>query len=186
MEGSCFSCWAGAPVKPTPQAMALCRAGGEIMRTNQFLFAVLLLALVACGWWVLGRGAAAGPVAGAPRQVDPTTTAPPPPPTEPPGGTPIPTATLWLDAPYNSYAQPIYKPEATATPTQVPGTSTPPIMPTDPAATSPAHRAYAPFWIDTASTATPTPTATATISPEATPTIHLTNTPPVYPTPPSP
>lgn len=169
--------------------MALSWAGGDNVRKNFFLFAVLLLALLGFGWWALGRPAAAGQITGAPRQLDPSPTAPPLP-TEPPGPgyTPTPTATLWLDAPYNSYAQPIYKPEATPTPTQVPGTPTPPIVPTEPGVPSPTprNRAYAPFWIDTASTATPTPTATATISPDATPTIHLTNTPPVAPTPPSP
>lgn len=54
-------------------------------------------------------------------------------PTEPPppNPTPRPTATLWLDAPHISYVQPVTKPEATPTPTDIPGTPT--RVPTEPA-----------------------------------------------------
>jgi hypothetical protein len=161
------------------------------MNARAFFIVVLSLALLAGGWWFLGRDAAAGLPAGQlPREAEQATPTPPPAPTEPPptGPTPRPTVTPWLDAPYNSYAPPIYKPEATPTPTQVPGTATaeppPSPPPTEPPPPGRATRVYAPFWIDTASTATPTLTATATISPDATPTIYLTQTPPVQPSPP--
>ena len=156
--------------------MALSWAGGEIVRKNDFLFTILLLALLGFGWWVLGRPAAAGPVAGAPRQLDPSPTAPPLP-TEPPGPgyTPTPTATLWLDAPYNSYAQPIYKPEATPTPTQVPGTATfAPPLPTEPP--PPTQEG------DPTGTVAPPPTVSPTPTLEGGPTATVAPPPTVLPT----
>jgi hypothetical protein len=52
--------------------------------------------------------------------VGPATTTFTPRPTEPAG----PTATLWLNAPHNSYVQPVMKQEATPAPTDMPGTPT--------------------------------------------------------------
>lgn len=93
-------------------------------------------------------------------------------PTEPPppNSTPQPTPTMWLDAPHNSYIRPVMKPEATLTPTAVPGTPT--LVPTEPAGPTPANRAYAPFVIDIAST------PTATLEGEPTMTLVPTEEPP--------
>ncbi len=159
------------------------------MATKATLIGVVLAALVAAGFLLFEWSGGANAFAGRDRiqqttqtQATLITNTPPLPPTAPP---PRASATPWLDAPHNSYIQPVLKQEATATATQVSGTYTPPAPPTDPpppdldtATPTPVDSAYAPFVIDTASTATLTPTATATIDPDATPTIWLTHTPP--------
>lgn len=160
------------------------------MATKATFIGVVLAALVAAGFllfeWSGGASAFAGRVPIRQLSESPAaliTNTPPLPPTAPP---PRASATPWLDAPHNSYIEPIiFKQEATATATQVSGTYTPPPLPTAPpppdldtATPTPVDSAYAPFVIDTASTATITPTATSTIDPDATPTIWLTHTPP--------
>jgi hypothetical protein len=147
------------------------------MRTRaSFLFGVVLLALLAGVYWFLGRDAAAGaPDATPTTYITTTLPAIPTDPPAPPSPTPRPTATPWLDAPFNSHVQPVLKPENTPSPTQVPGTATPPLTPTDPpppVGPSPAYRDYLPSVWEMVST------PTATISPDATPTIWLTHTPP--------
>ncbi len=133
------------------------------MNTKTVLGGVIVLALLAVGWLVFEAGSAVVASVELTPTLDPTPTNPP----APPSPTPRPSATPWLDAPYNSYVQPVMKPEATPTPTQIPGTPTaPPVGP------SPAHRDYLPSVWEMVST------ATATISPDATPTIWLTHTPP--------
>lgn len=98
-------------------------------------------------------------------------------PTEPPGPgyTPTPTATRLLDAPYNSYVQPIYKPEATPTPTQVPGTATfAPPLPTEPP--PPTQEG------DPTGTVAPPPTVSPTPTLEGGPTATVAPPPTVLPT----
>lgn len=131
------------------------------MYVRAALIAIILAALLVYGLMLMGSESPAAASIEQTPTLDPTPTNPP----APPSPTPRPSATPWLDAPFNSYVQPVMKPEDTPTPTQVPGTATsPPVGP------SPAHRDYLPSVWEMVST------ATATISPDATPTIWPTYT----------
>jgi hypothetical protein len=150
-------------LRPTVWPATRWARGVEFMYARAALIAVILAALLVYGLTLMVRES---PVVASIEQTPtqaPTSTNPP----APPSPTPRPSATPWLDAPYNSYVQPVMKPEATPTPTQVPGTPTsPPVGP------SPAHRDYLPSVWEMVST------ATATISPDATPTPYITPTAP--------
>jgi hypothetical protein len=135
------------------------------MYARAALIAIILAALLVYGLTLMGSES---PAAASIEQT-PTLEPPAPTPTDlpaPPSPTLWPSATPWLDAPYNSYAPPVMKPEATATPAQVPGTPTD-LPPPDP---SPAYRDYLPSVWELVSI------PTATISPDATPTPYVTPT----------
>jgi hypothetical protein len=101
------------------------------MRAKIMLIGAVLATLILAVMLFLRLSAAAVTSTG--RTMGESTSTLPPAPTDPPtGDTPIPSPTLWLDAPHREYVQPVLKQEATATPTQAPGTPTPPPVPTDP------------------------------------------------------